>query len=84
MVLRQAGMWTAAGAVMGAVGAFFAVRLFEHLLFHVSGTDEIDRLKERQIGDFRQWQDKRLYQRAFSQLVRALTISASVESARQS
>src|SRR5207245_2564637 len=61
----------------------FPVRL-DDTIFSISGADEVDRLKDRQIGDFRHWQDKRLYQRAFSQLVRALAISASVESGRRS
>jgi hypothetical protein len=60
----------------------FPLRL-DDAIFDVPGTDEIMRLKERQIGDFSHWQDKRLYQRAFSQLMRALAISASVESGRR-
>jgi predicted permease len=39
LVLRQAAAWTAAGAVAGAIGALFAVRLVEHLLFRVPATD---------------------------------------------
>ena len=60
----------------------FPIRL-DDTIFIIPGTEEIDRLKERQIGDFSHWQDKRLYQRAFAQLVRTLTISASVESGRR-
>jgi hypothetical protein len=61
----------------------FPVRL-DDAIFEVSGVEEIDLLKEKQIVDFRDWQDKRLYQRAFSYLVRDLAISASVESERLS
>jgi putative ABC transport system permease protein len=39
MVLQQAGLWTAAGAALGAIGSLYAVRLLEHMLFHVSARD---------------------------------------------
>ena len=61
----------------------FPIRL-DDAVFEVSDIQEIDRLREKHIGDFRHWQDMRSYQRAFSQLVRDLTISASVESERHS
>jgi hypothetical protein len=61
----------------------FPIRL-DDAIFRVPETEEIDRLKERQIGDFTNWLDKSFYQRAFSKLVRALAISASVESGRRS
>ena len=56
----------------------FPIRV-DDAIFDVSVSEKVDLLKEKQIGDFSHWQDKRLYQRAFSQLVRDLTISASVE-----
>lgn len=45
LVLGQAARWTAAGAVLGAIGSLFAVRLLEHaglrrdLLFRVPAGD---------------------------------------------
>jgi ABC-type antimicrobial peptide transport system permease subunit len=39
LVLRQAGLWIGAGAVPGAIGSFFAVRLLEHMLFRVPAKD---------------------------------------------
>jgi predicted permease len=39
MVLRHAGRSTAAGAVLGAVGSFFALRLLGSMLFHVPARD---------------------------------------------
>ena len=39
LVLGQAARWIAAGAVLGGVGSLFAVRLLEHMLFHVSAAD---------------------------------------------
>jgi nucleoside 2-deoxyribosyltransferase len=57
----------------------FPIRL-DDTIFEVDGIQEIEQLKLRSIADFRHWQDSRdLYRRAFSQLVRDLTISASVE-----
>jgi TIR domain/CAP12/Pycsar effector protein, TIR domain len=61
----------------------FPIRL-DDSVFELPDIPEIDRLKKKQIGDFRKWQDKGHYQRAFSQLVRDLAISASVESRRRS
>lgn len=59
----------------------FPIRL-DDAIFDVSGIREFDQLKDRHIADFRQWQDRNRYQRAFSQLVRDLAISASVEAER--
>jgi hypothetical protein len=56
----------------------FPIRL-DDTIFEVSGIQEIEQLKLRSIADFRQWQNENLFRRAFSQLVRDLTISASVE-----
>jgi len=39
LVLRQAGLWTAAGAIPGAIGSLFAVRLLENMLFRVPAKD---------------------------------------------
>jgi predicted permease len=39
MVLRHAGKSTAAGAVLGAAGSFFALRLLGSMLFHVPARD---------------------------------------------
>ena len=39
LVLGQAAAWIAAGALLGGVGSLFAVRLLEHMLFHVSAKD---------------------------------------------
>lgn len=61
----------------------FPIRPDESVL-EVSGVKEIDRLKEKYIGDFSDWQDQSRYRRAFSRLVRDLAISASVESERRS
>jgi hypothetical protein len=61
----------------------FPIRL-DDAIFEIQGNPEIDSLKERQIGDFRDWGDKTRYRRAFSQLVRDLAISASVESVERS
>jgi TIR domain/Predicted nucleotide-binding protein containing TIR-like domain len=61
----------------------FPIRL-DDAIFNVSGSETLDLLKEKQIADFSHWENKRFYQRAFSQLVRDLTISASVESERHS
>jgi hypothetical protein len=59
----------------------FPIRLDDAVL-NVSGIKEIDKLKQKYIGDFRQWQAESNYQKAFSRLVRDLAISASVESGR--
>jgi hypothetical protein len=61
----------------------FPIRL-DDAIFVSHGDPDIDRLKERQIGDFRRWHDKTAYRRAFSQLVRDLVMSASVESVERS
>ena len=39
MVLGQAALWTTAGTALGGVGSLIAVRLLEHMLFHVSAND---------------------------------------------
>jgi predicted permease len=39
MVLKQAALWTTAGAALGALGSLFAVRMLGRLLFHVSAAD---------------------------------------------
>ena len=39
MVLREAGSWTAVGAVAGVAGAVGALRLLRSMLFHVSAQD---------------------------------------------
>jgi ABC-type antimicrobial peptide transport system permease subunit len=39
MVLRHAARSTAAGAVLGAIGSLFALRLLSSMLFHVSAHD---------------------------------------------
>jgi putative ABC transport system permease protein len=39
LILLHAARWTAAGAVLGVVGASFAARLLEAMLYQVSGTD---------------------------------------------
>jgi len=39
LVLGQAALWIAAGAVLGAIATLFAVRLLEHMLFRVSAKD---------------------------------------------
>ena len=44
----------------------FPIRL-DDAIFEIQGNPEIDSLKERQIGDFRDWGDKTRYRRAFSQ-----------------
>lgn len=61
----------------------FPLRVDDAVL-SVSGVPEIDRLKEKYIGDFSDWQDQSRYKPAFSRLVRDLAISASVESGRHS
>jgi putative ABC transport system permease protein len=38
-VLAHAARWTAAGAVLGAIGSLWAARLLDALLFHVSAKD---------------------------------------------
>lgn len=60
----------------------FPIRL-DDTIFDIEGIDELGPLKHRQISDFRDWQNKRFYQRAFSQLVRDFAISASAESERR-
>ena len=57
----------------------FLIRL-DDAVFTTERTADLARLKNRTIIDFRGWHDKSQYQRAFSQLVRDLAISASVES----
>jgi predicted nucleotide-binding protein len=57
----------------------FPIRLDDSVL-NVSGSREVDQLKNKYICDFTEWHDKRRYQRTFSRLVRDLAISASVES----
>jgi predicted permease len=39
LVLAHAARWTAAGAVLGAIGSLWAARLLDALLFHVSAKD---------------------------------------------
>jgi Predicted nucleotide-binding protein containing TIR-like domain/TIR domain len=56
----------------------FPISLDDAAFKRSSGVLEV--IQKKGIGDFRHWQDKRLYQRAFSRLVRDLAISASVES----
>ena len=41
LVLLQAGRWTAAGAVLGMVGALFAARLLGSMLYQVSAKDPL-------------------------------------------
>ena len=57
----------------------FPIRL-DDAVFKVEGVPELAQLKEKYIIDFSNWQDKHLYQRSFSKLVRDLAISTSVES----
>lgn len=40
----------------------------------------IELIREKQVGDFRNWEEKESYRRAISRLVRDLTVTASVES----
>ena len=61
----------------------FPIRL-DDAVFNVSVSREIDLLREKQIADFRHWQDESSYQRAFARLVRDLAINASIESERHS
>jgi hypothetical protein len=61
----------------------FPIRL-DDAVMEQSGVWELDQLKAKYITDFSDWHDKGRYQRAFSRLVRDLTISASVESTRHS
>lgn len=56
----------------------FPVRLDDAVL-NVS-EPAIDRLREKYILDFNDWQDDRVYKSAFSRLVRDLAINSSVES----
>jgi hypothetical protein len=60
----------------------FPIRLDDAAL-DTQGSEEVNLLRKRLIIDFSGWQDRDLYQRAFSRLVRDLAISASVESARR-
>ena len=57
----------------------FPIRV-DDAIFSVRGVPEIEQLKEKYILDFTNWQDRQLYQRSFSKLVRDLAISTSVES----
>jgi hypothetical protein len=60
----------------------FPVRL-DDAVFASEDAAEITQLGDRFIIDFSGWQDQTQYQRAFSRLVRDLSISASVESERR-
>jgi hypothetical protein len=57
----------------------FPVRI-DDAVFESSVNPEVERIKQKHIGDFRNWHERDAYQRAFSRLVRDLAISASVES----
>ena len=41
MVLAQVACWTAAGATLGLIGAWFCARLLESLLFEVRAHDPL-------------------------------------------
>jgi hypothetical protein len=56
----------------------FPVRL-DDSIFETPSIQVFEDLREKNIGDFRNWQIQSQYRRAFSHLVRDLTISASVE-----
>lgn len=60
----------------------FPIRLDDAVL-NAEVTADVDRLRDRLIIDFSGWQDRSLYQKAFSRLVRDLAINASVESERR-
>jgi hypothetical protein len=59
----------------------FPIRL-DDSVFNVPNP-EISNLRDKQIADFHNWKNKSDYRRVFSQLVRSLAISASVESRAQ-
>jgi hypothetical protein len=56
----------------------------DNAVLELPAAGDFEFVRDRHIGDFTDWQDKRSYQRAFSRLVRDLAISASVESASSS
>jgi uncharacterized protein YjbI with pentapeptide repeats len=57
----------------------YPVRLDDAIL-SIAESEPLGLLKQRHIGDFRDWGNPASYQRAFSRLVRDLAISASAES----
>ena len=57
----------------------FPVRI-DDAIFDSKSKELLDAVRERHIGDFRSWKDQDDYQRAFSRLIRDLTINMSVES----
>jgi hypothetical protein len=56
----------------------FPIRL-DDSIFGVHSIPPLERIKEKQIGDFRNWRNQKDYRRAFSRLLRDLMISTSVE-----
>jgi hypothetical protein len=60
----------------------FPLRL-DDAVFAVADRPEFNRLRDRLILDFSNWQNGAQYQKAFSRLVRDLAINASVESERR-
>jgi hypothetical protein len=61
----------------------FPIRI-DNAVLGVFDLPKFDRLREKYVSDFSDWQDPGRYRQAFSRLVRDLAISASVESERHS
>jgi hypothetical protein len=60
----------------------FPIRL-DDAVFEVSGSRELNELKNKHIFNFTDWQDKNRYRKAFSQFARDLAISDSIESEKR-
>lgn len=56
----------------------FPIRL-DDSIFETTNATSLELIREKQIEDFKGWQDQKSYRRAFSRLLRDLMISTSVE-----